>query len=47
MKKLKEDSPSAHGWLEELDPRTWARAYFHEFPKCDILLNNSCKVFNK
>jgi len=23
------------------------RAFFSEYPKCDILLNNSCKVFNK
>lgn len=47
MEKLKADSPSAHAWLEELDPRTWVRAYFHDFPKCDTLLNNSCEVFNK
>jgi len=28
-------------------PNTWVRAYFSEFPKCDILLNNNCEVFNK
>lgn len=28
-------------------PNTWVRAYFSVFPKCDILLNNNCEVFNK
>jgi hypothetical protein len=28
-------------------PNTWVRAYFAEFPKFDILLNNSYEVFNK
>ncbi len=34
-------------WLEKMEPRTWVRAYYSEFPKCDILLNNNCEVFNK
>lgn len=29
-----------------MPPNTWVRAYFSEFPKCDILLNNNCEVFN-
>ncbi|XP_048564917.1 uncharacterized protein LOC125545096 isoform X2 [Triticum urartu] len=37
----------AHDWLEELDPPTWVRAFQNEFPKCDVLLNNNCEVFNK
>ncbi|XP_044373549.1 uncharacterized protein [Triticum aestivum] len=37
----------AHDWLDELDPKTWVRAYQREFPKCDVLLNNNCEVFNK
>ena len=28
-------------------PNTWVRAFFSEFPKCDLLLNNSCEVFKK
>ena len=28
-------------------PNTWCRAYFSTFPKCDVLLNNSCEVFNR
>ena len=44
MKDLNED---AYNWLGEMSPNTWVRAFFSEFPKCDILLNNSCEVFNK
>lgn len=34
MKALNED---AYKWLEKMSPNTWVRAYFSEFPKCDIL----------
>ena len=34
MKALNED---AYKWLEKMPPNTWVRAYFFEFPKCDIL----------
>jgi transposase-like protein len=44
MKVLNHD---AWAWLEELDPRTWVRAFQNDLPKCDILLNNNCEVFNK
>jgi hypothetical protein len=40
-------SKPAHDWLEELSPATWVRAFQSEFPKCDVLLNNNCEVFNK
>jgi hypothetical protein len=40
-------SKTAHDWLEELSPATWVRAFQSEFPKCDVLLNNNCEVFNK
>ncbi|KAM0875264.1 hypothetical protein ACQ4PT_036948 [Festuca glaucescens] len=40
-------SKTAHDWLEELAPSTWVRAFQSEFPKCDVLLNNNCEVFNK
>jgi hypothetical protein len=33
--------------LKKMAPNTWVRAYFAEFPKFDILLNNSYEVFNK
>ncbi|KAM0847811.1 hypothetical protein ACQ4PT_054781 [Festuca glaucescens] len=47
MEKFKDECPEAHAWLEEMPPNTWCRALFSDFPKCDILLNNSCEVFNR
>jgi len=37
----------AFEWLEKMPPKTWVRAFFAEFRKCDLLLNNNCEVFNK
>jgi hypothetical protein len=34
-------------FLDAVDPRQWCKASFEELPKCDILLNNICEVFNK
>lgn len=47
MQKMKELNINAYEWLEQMLANTWARAFFSTFPKCDILLNNSCEVFNK
>ena len=47
MERMKAVNANAHKWLEKMAPNTWVRAYFSEFPKCDILLNNNCEVFNK
>ena len=44
MKTLDKD---AYERLEKWAPNTWVRAFFSEYPKCDILLNNNCEVFNK
>jgi hypothetical protein len=44
MNSLNED---AFKWLDKMTPNTWVRAFFSEFPKCDILLNNNCEVFNQ
>lgn len=46
MEKMKILNVDAHSWLEKMDPKTWVRAFFSTFPKCDILLNNNCEVFN-
>jgi hypothetical protein len=46
MEKMKALNEDAYKWLEKMPPNTWVRAYFSEFPKCDILLNNNCEVFN-
>jgi hypothetical protein len=47
MSKMKDLNIDAHTWLEKMEPKTWVKAYFSTFPKCDILLNNSCEVFNR
>lgn len=47
MDEMKELSQEAYHYLEAIDPSAWCRAYFHDFPKCDLLLNNHCEVFNR
>jgi hypothetical protein len=47
MDRMKALNVDAHKWLEKMEPQTWVRAYFFEFPKCVVLLNNNCEVFNK
>ena len=47
MNEMKELNEDAYNWLNELEPHTWVRAFQSNLPKCDILLNNNCEVFNK
>ena len=47
MEAMKSVDKAAYEWLEKLSPNTWVRTFFSEYPKCDILLNNNCEVFNK
>jgi hypothetical protein len=47
MEAMKELNVEAYAWLDELDPKTWVRAFQSELPKCDNLLNNNNEVFNK
>jgi hypothetical protein len=47
MERLRVLNVDAHKWLGKMEPKTWVRAYFSKFPKCDILLNNNCEIFNK
>ncbi|XBH97076.1 hypothetical protein VPH35_087359 [Triticum aestivum] len=46
MDKMRDHSFAAFNWVENLSPRTWIKAFFDPFCKCDILLNNMCEVFN-
>jgi len=43
MVKMKVLNKDAHAWLETMAPNTWVRTFFSEYPKCDILLNNTCE----
>jgi hypothetical protein len=47
MEQMRVLNADAHAWLGNLDPKTWVRAFQSDLPKCDILLNNNCEVFNK
>ena len=47
MEQMKALNVDAHAWLNNLDPHTWVKAFQSDLPKCDILLNNNCEVFNK
>lgn len=45
--KMNAHNEEAYHWVEKLVPSTWIKAFFGEFPKCDILLNNHSEVFNR
>ena len=47
MEMMRELDSAGHKWLQQMPPQTWVRAFFSTYPKCDILLNNNCEVFNK
>jgi hypothetical protein len=46
MDKMRTLDQGAFAWLEKMPPQIWCKAFFSTFPKCDILLNNACEVFN-
>ena len=46
MAKLEADSKEAFDLVEELQLNTFVKAFFSDFPKCDMLLNNHSEVFN-
>jgi hypothetical protein len=45
LEKMRADSREAYEWVEKLAPNTWIKAFFSDFPKCDVLLNNHSEVF--
>ena len=46
MAKMRVASEKAYKWVEALVPSTWIKAFYREFPKCDMMLNNHSEVFN-
>lgn len=46
MNNMKAVSQQTYEWVEELVPNTWIKAFFIDFPKCEMLLNNHSEVFN-
>ena len=47
MEEMELLNADAHKWLHELEPNIWVKAFQSDLPKCDILLNNICEVFNR
>lgn len=47
MADLFELDENACEWLSTKLPSEWSRSHFSLLPKCYILLNNLCEVFNK
>ncbi|XP_076927070.1 uncharacterized protein LOC143590494 [Bidens hawaiensis] len=47
MKEIQDKDTSLYDWLKEIPPKHWSRAYFSVRPRCDVLLNNLCEVFNR
>jgi hypothetical protein len=46
MEELKKLSEPAYNYLVNIDPSGWSRAYFNEYSRCDLLVNNICECFN-
>ncbi|KAK8918360.1 hypothetical protein KSP39_PZI021980 [Platanthera zijinensis] len=46
MEKLMASDKAAYQWVNERDPKHWAKSHFNTWPKCDMLLNNFCEAFN-
>jgi hypothetical protein len=46
MQELKRMSLAAFEYLDRVDPSGWSRAWFHDYPNCDLLVNNICECFN-
>ncbi|XP_072056231.1 uncharacterized protein [Arachis hypogaea] len=46
MMRLKEINNAAWEYLDRLDPKTWTKAHFSEWPKVDNVTNNNCETFN-
>ena len=46
MEELKKLSEAAYNYLIKIDPNGWSRAWFNEYPRCDLLVNNICECFN-
>ncbi|KAG8372441.1 hypothetical protein BUALT_Bualt12G0066500 [Buddleja alternifolia] len=46
MQELRQLDESVEEWFHHKPPVQWTRSHFSEYPKCGMLLNNFCEVFN-
>ncbi|GJV66401.1 mutator type transposase [Tanacetum coccineum] len=47
MGELKSFKSDAYDWLMKIPLEQWRRAHFSGRAKCDLLINNICKMFNR
>ena len=46
MEEIAKLDLKAAKWFVDKNLAEWSRSHFKTFPKCDILLNNICELFN-
>jgi hypothetical protein len=46
MEELKRVNIETFEYLDKIDPSEWSRAWFSDYPKCDLLVNNIYECFN-
>ena len=46
MKELKRMDEKAYKILSKVDPSKWSRAWFSDYPKFDLLVNNICECWH-
>jgi hypothetical protein len=46
MEELKTMDEKAYEFFSEVDPSTWSRAWFSDYPKSDLLVNNIYECWN-
>ncbi|XP_051152715.1 uncharacterized protein LOC127266501 [Andrographis paniculata] len=46
MEEMKKASEDVFNWLANKSPDHWSRSHFSVYPRCDMLLNNTCESFN-
>jgi hypothetical protein len=46
MEELKKMNVADFEYLDKIDPSGWSRAWFHDYPKCDLFVNNIFEYFN-
>jgi hypothetical protein len=46
MEELKRMDEKEFEFFSEVDPSTWSRAWFSDYPKSDLLVNNICECWN-
>jgi hypothetical protein len=46
IEEIKKVNPDAFDYLDKIDLSGWLRAWFSDYPKCDLIVKNICECFN-